>query len=158
MRRALLLTALLLPSLLPGAELPAYSRGYSAERDPFADGRAALALATQTGRRVLIEVGGDWCVWCHVLDRLVREQAALGRALHDHYVLLKVSVSDANDNADFLAGLPPLTGYPRLYVTRANGQVIHAQDPSAFLQDGTYDPDRVLAFLQRWAPPEDENP
>lgn len=41
--------------------LPAYSQGYDAARDPFSDGRAALRLATDRQRKVLIEVGGNWC-------------------------------------------------------------------------------------------------
>ena len=49
-------------------QLPAYSQGYDPARDPFSDGRAALRLAMETRRKVLIEVGGDWCSWCHVLD------------------------------------------------------------------------------------------
>ena len=53
-----LLVLLILPfSPIPAAELPVYSRGYSPQRDPFTDGRDALALAQRTGRRVLIEVG-----------------------------------------------------------------------------------------------------
>ena len=45
-------------SQLPG-ELPVYSLVYDASRNPNADGRAALKLAKETNRKVLIEVGGD---------------------------------------------------------------------------------------------------
>ena len=54
--------------------LPAYSLDYDPVRDPFADGRAALKLAQDTNRRVLIEVGGDWCRWCHVLNKFLEEE------------------------------------------------------------------------------------
>jgi thiol:disulfide interchange protein len=62
-------------------ELPAYSLGYDPARDPFADGREALRLARQTGRMVLIEVGGDWCSWCRVLDRFLNQHVAIGTTL-----------------------------------------------------------------------------
>ncbi|MEN8174868.1 MAG: thioredoxin family protein [Pseudomonadota bacterium] len=151
-------TILLLICVLPAATawtqegLPAYSRGYSAERDPFADGRDAIALAQRSGRRILIEVGGDWCTWCHVLDRVIRDNREVERALRDNFVVMKVNVSDANDNAEFMQGLPKVPGYPKLFVSRSDGSIIHAQDPSEFLRNGSYDAALVLAFLRRWAP------
>ena len=88
-------------------ELPAYSLGYDPARDPFADGREALRLARETGRMVLIEVGGDWCSWCHVLDRFLNQHAAISTTLHQRFVVLKVNVDDSNDNAGFLSAFPP---------------------------------------------------
>jgi len=58
-------------------ELPVYSRIYDEQRDPNDDGRAALKLAKETQRKVLIEVGGDWCAWCHVLDKFIKDHSAI---------------------------------------------------------------------------------
>lgn len=134
-----------------GEQPPGYSQAYSPLRDPFADGRAAIALASSTGRRVLIEVGGEWCTWCHVLDSLIRDHEDIRNTLRRHYVLLKVNVSDENANSAFMAGLPALAGYPKLYVADSDGTVIHAQDPAEFFQDGSYDARRFLVFLRRWS-------
>ena len=139
--------------LSAGEGLPAYSTGYSAERDPFADGRAALALAKSSGRRVLIEVGGDWCAWCHRLERIISEHPEVATALYGNFVLLKVNVSDANPNDEFLSGLPKLAGYPKLFVARDDGVIVQSQDPSDFLAEGDYNPELILDFLQRWAIP-----
>lgn len=147
----LLASILASPAAWPDQRLPAYSLAYDPERDPFADGRESLALAAHTGRRVLIEVGGDWCVWCHVLERVFADHPAAGQALRDGFVLLKVNVSDESPNTEFLNGLPALTGYPKLFVSRADGTIVHAQDPSAFVRNGRYDPALVHDFLRRWA-------
>jgi thiol:disulfide interchange protein len=136
-----------------GGQLPAFSREFSADRDPFADARAAIALAEQTQRRILIEVGGEWCSWCHALNRLFRENPPLERTLRNNFVVLKVNVSSDNDNADFMAGMPELAGYPKLFVSRANGSIIHVQDPATLVREGAYDPELVLTFLKRWANP-----
>lgn len=132
------------------AELAPYSTVYSPTRDPFADAAAAIELAQTSNRRILIEVGGDWCSWCHILDRLIATDTRLYHALHDHFVLLKVNVSDTNANANFMASMPAVDGYPQLFVARANGNIIHIQDPAEFSADGHYVAARVLAFLQRW--------
>jgi thiol:disulfide interchange protein len=130
--------------------LPAFSRVYDAGRDPFADGRAALQLARQTGRRVLIEVGGNWCSWCHVLDRFLDQHASLRSKLHENFVLLKVNVDEVNDNAEFLSAFPEALGCPHMYVTESDGSVIHSQDTAEFLQDGRYSEKRFVDFLERW--------
>lgn len=132
-------------------QLPAYSGEYDPRRDPFADGRAALVLASATGRRVLIEVGGDWCTWCRVLERLMADHPPLEQALRDGYVVLKVNVSEDMPNREFVSGLPALSGFPKLYVARADGVILHAQDPSEFFRNGGYDPGLVLRFLRRWS-------
>lgn len=152
----LLVSILASPAAWPDQRLPAYSLGYHPDRDPFADGRESLALAARTGRRVLIEVGGDWCVWCHVLERVFTDHPEAGRALRDGFVVLKVNVSDESPNTEFLSGLPALAGYPKLFVSRADGTIVHAQDPSAFVRNATYDPVLVLDFLRRWTGTEGE--
>ena len=149
--------------LLPGSpqlpaepavdDLPAYSRGYSPQRDPFADGRDAIALARRSGRRVLIEVGGEWCSWCHVLERVIKDNPEVERTLRRDFVVVKVNVSDINDNAEFIQGLPAAAGYPKLFVSRGDGTVIHSQDPAEFIRDGSYDAGLVLDFLRRWGGP-----
>jgi len=130
--------------------LPAYSLGYDAARDPFSDGQAALQLARQTDRMVLIEVGGDWCSWCRVLDRFLNQHPSIRAKLHERFVVLKVNVDDNTDNAEFLSAFPPALGYPHLYITSNDGSIVHSQDTAEFLQNGKYSQQRVLDFLEHW--------
>ncbi|MCW8964372.1 MAG: thioredoxin family protein [Gammaproteobacteria bacterium] len=131
-------------------DLPEYSRAYDVNRNPNADGRAALKLAKETSRKILLEVGGDWCSWCHVLDRFIKDHPELEARLHETFVVLKVNVSDANDNAEFMASLPPALGYPHMYIIGDNGTVLHSQDTAEFLEKKKYSEQRFLAFLERW--------
>lgn len=130
--------------------IPEYSRVYDPARDPFQDGRDALALARTTDRLVMIEVGGDWCVWCHVLDAFIKENKTVYDTLYTNYVVLKVNVSDENDNKEFLSGLPKSSGYPHLFITTNDGAVIYSTDTTRLLMDGEYVPDRVITFLEHW--------
>ncbi|TNF92208.1 MAG: DUF255 domain-containing protein [Gammaproteobacteria bacterium] len=152
-RYSLLICCLLLSLQIQATEqydLPAYSTGYDANRNPNADGRAALKLAKETNRRVLIEVGGDWCSWCHILDRFIRDHPTVQSRLHETFVVLKVNVSDANDNASFMASLPPTLGYPHMYVADMDGSILHSQDTAEFIQNKRYSEQLILAFLDRW--------
>ena len=135
------------------ANLPPYSRHFDPQRDPFADGHAAIELARQTGRHILIELGGDWCRWCHVMDDFFARNADLKAELHDTFVMLKVNVSDANDNATFLAAFPKPLGYPHMYIANSDGQLLESKDTAEFLQHGNYSRQRFQAFFKKWQTP-----
>src|SRR5262245_3397991 len=67
-------------------------------RDASKDISEAIGEAKRTNRRVILDVGGEWCGWCHALDRYFVEHDDL-RALRDqHYVWLKVNFSPENQN------------------------------------------------------------
>ena len=69
----------------------------------------------------------------------------LAEAAGTRHVLLKVNTIDAAPNQAFLDALPRMVGYPQLFVARADGNIIHAQDPTAFLHQREYDPERFIA-------------
>ena len=148
------LTLYLLPLLLfAQSPLPPYSQAYDPARDPFADGRAALKLARETNRRVLIEVGGDWCRWCHVLNKFLAENNDIREQLHRYFVILKVNVSEANDNADFMAGFPQPLGYPHIYITESDGRIIFSKDTAELLENSRYSVQRFQQFIDKWKLP-----
>jgi len=129
---------------------PLYSTQYDPRRDPFVDGKAAVELATKTQRRILIEVGGDWCKWCHVLDKFIKSDSQIEQTLHKTFVVLKVNVSDENSNEKFLSGFPKTLGYPHMYVTESDGRVVHSQDTGEFLVKLRYSKQKFMAFLDKW--------
>ena len=131
--------------------LPTYSLNYDANRDALQDGRDAIKLAKATNRRIFIEVGGDWCKWCHVLDRFLNTHSEIKTQLHQTFVVLKVNVSDENDNHEFLKFFPPVLGYPHIYITESNGKLLDSKDISQFYDKGKYSVKRFKAFFERWA-------
>ena len=130
--------------------LPTYSKVYDPQRDAFKDGAAAIQLASNTNRRILIELGGDWCKWCHVLDAFLDNNPDIKQQLHQTFVMLKVNVSDANNNADFLKAFPRPLGYPHMYVSEYDGSVLWSKDTAELLKDGEYSRELFIAFFNRW--------
>ncbi|QBG36171.1 thioredoxin family protein [Litorilituus sediminis] len=136
---------------LPLADLPEYSKVYDDTRDPFQDARDALALAQQTNRQVLIEIGGNWCTWCHKVDNFLANNPDIYQTLHENYVLLKVNVSDSNENEAFMSGLPPVLGYPHMYISTAQGKMLLSKDTAELLSGDNYSRSNWLAFLDKWS-------
>ena len=132
-------------------KLPEYSKVYDDQRSPFKDATAALALAKETNRNVLIEIGGNWCSWCHKMDTFLIENPDVYEALHSKYVLLKVNVSDSNENAEFMKSLPPVLGYPHMYISNANGKMLLSKDTAELLSGNNYSRENWLDFLEKWS-------
>lgn len=131
-------------------ELPEYSQVYDDQRDPFKDANAALALAKETNRNVLIEIGGNWCTWCHKMDAFLLKNPSVYQALHSKYVLLKINVSDANENEAFMKSLPPVLGYPHMYVSTASGKMLLSKDTAELQDSNGYSKEFWLTFLNEW--------
>ncbi len=160
MRSCLFLLIFLLPiaaqsgddaNYLTRVSLPDYSKIYDPERDPFEDGNNALQNAKETQRRVLIEVGGDWCTWCHILEDFISATPAVYTQIHDNFVVLKVNVSDANENESFLNSLPKITGYPHLFITEDDGSIIYSGNIVQLLENGKYSREHFNHFLDEWS-------
>jgi len=130
--------------------LPGYSLKYDPSRDPFKDGLDAIKLAQQSNRRILIEVGGEWCKWCHILDNFLDKNPDIKQRLHKTFVMLKINVSDKNDNKKFLQAFPKPLGYPHMYVTESNGDILWSKDTADFLVKGQYSRQQFTEFFDRW--------
>lgn len=131
--------------------LPTYSKVYDDQRDPFADAKAALSLADASNRQVLINIGGNWCTWCYKMDQFLINNPNVYQALHSKYVVLKVNVSDSNDNEAFMKSLPPVMGYPHMFISTAQGKMILSKDTAELLDGDQYSAQQWLRFIDDWS-------
>jgi len=130
--------------------LPSFSTEYNDKSDPFKDAVAAIKLANETNRNVLIEIGGTWCTWCHRMDAFLEKNPDVYQELHSKFVVLKVSVSDFNENEEFMSALPPVLGYPHMYVSTGTGKMILSKDTAELQEDGRYSTKQWLEFINTW--------
>lgn len=121
---------------------------FDPRRDAVADVAQAVARAAAEGRNVIVDVGGEWCAWCHILDRFIDAHEDVRSLIELEFVWVKVNFSPTNRNERLLSTWPPIPGYPHLFVLDATGRVIRSQ-PSAELERGNgYDEAKVMAFLR----------
>jgi thiol:disulfide interchange protein len=152
-RRRLVVTAALAALVAPrGARAADLPHDFDPKRDAARDLETALGIARATGRRVLVDVGGEWCTWCHILDRFFTTNAELKRLRDQWYVLLKINWSPENTNSALLKRWPAIKGYPHLFVLDMDGRLLHSQDTDALESGKSYDAAAMRAFLVRWAP------
>lgn len=130
----------------------ALADGYDPLRDPGKDLAAATAEAKMSNRNIFVEVGGEWCSWCHTLDRFFHEHPDLEALRDQSYVIMKVNVSQENPNRAFLSRFPFIHGYPHIFILDAQGKLMRSQSTNV-LEDGrSYNTRRVRELLERFAP------
>ncbi|MGD2151810.1 MAG: thioredoxin family protein [Gemmatimonadales bacterium] len=126
---------------------------YDPNRDPAADLETAIQRAGSEGKRILLEVGGTWCIDCVVLDLFVAENAAVAQKLRESFVVLKVNVGPENQNRAFLARYPKIQWYPHIFVLESDGTFLYSLDTRE-LHDGRMLGEKLfIQFLDKWAPP-----
>ena len=125
---------------------------YDPARDANKDIRDAVEEAGRTGKRVILDVGGEWCVWCHRMDSFVEQNPELIKLLEKQYIVVKINVDPKNRNEAVLSRYPAIPGYPHLFVLDMNGKLLHSQDTSALEAGKSYDLNRFVSFLEKWAP------
>jgi thiol:disulfide interchange protein len=142
------------PTAADIAAAAALSAGFDPQRDPVADLETAKVEAKRGGKRILLDVGGEWCSWCHVLDEFIGGDAQIRSFRDANYVWLKVNYSEDNENQAFLAQYPQIKGYPHLFVLDNDGKLLHSQLTAELEKGQSYDRRKFFDFLKAWAPPQ----
>jgi thiol:disulfide interchange protein len=115
---------------------------------------AALASAKADDKRVLIDLGGNWCSWCRMLDAVM----SLGTVkpwLDANYEVVPVDVASADFKIDrnlkVLArfGVARVDGLPWVLIVDPDGHVLASSD--AITDDAHHTPQAMVDWLATWA-------
>jgi hypothetical protein len=144
-----LLAALLMMMFVSAAH--AADLGYDPQADPFDRYQEAVTQAAATNKLVLIIAGGDWCRWCHVLNRFVASNDDVEQRLHETFVVMKVYVGPGNYNELFFSQLPEAYGAPHFWIVSPQREVLASQSTAKLERDKRgYDKESFLAFIETW--------
>jgi thioredoxin-related protein len=124
---------------------------FDPKRDAAKDIADAIALAQKTKKRIILDVGGEWCGWCHKLDKFFMENKEAAKILKEKYIVVKVNFSPENKNEAVLSKYPAIKGYPHLFVLDKDGKLLHSQDTGLLETGPDHDPEKVIPFLKKWA-------
>jgi thiol:disulfide interchange protein len=114
---------------------------------------AAFARAKKTHRRVLIDLGGNWCVDCIVLANFV-EMPAIKRFVTAHYEWVAVDVGRFDRNLQIPGhyGLTKrLVGVPTLLIVTPDGKQLNQNDVFAVSEARSMTPQALADYLAKYA-------
>jgi thioredoxin-related protein len=124
---------------------------FDPSRNPAEDVKEAAIEAQRTNKRIILDVGGDWCIWCHRLDDFIKKNEEINNFLHKNFILVKVNFSKENKNEEFLSKYPEIPGYPHFFVLEKNGELLHSQNTGELEQDKGYSKEKMMTFFKNWA-------
>jgi len=125
---------------------------YDPARNADQDIKEAVVEAQKTGKRILLEIGGDWCHWCHIMDDYFDNNPKLTTSRDTNFITVKINYSPQNENEKVLSKYPKIPGYPHLFVLESNGMLLHSQFTGDLEQGESYNLEKFTAFLNKWAP------
>ncbi|MCE9593767.1 MAG: thioredoxin family protein [Planctomycetes bacterium] len=133
---------------------------YDEKADAKADIGAAVAKAKKENRRVLIQWGGNWCIWCKRLDKTLHANADLAKKIQYEYDVVHVDIGHSDKNMELAASYQAdfkSAGVPFLTVLDGEGKLIVNQETGALesKEEGKHEHDvaKVLAFLEQHQAP-----
>ena len=125
---------------------------YDPKRDAAVDIQDAIGEAQRTNRRILLEVGGEWCSWCHTLDRFFDANTDLLALREKNFVTVKINFSEENGNKEVLSRYGEISGYPHIFVLDSDGKLLQSQGTGVLESGKSYDLEKLTAFITKWAP------
>ena len=131
-------------------QLPAHP--YDPTRDAAADVEHAIAEAQKTGKRIILEVGGNWCPWCQRLDQFFQEHPDLLRIREQNFITVYVSYSPENRNQRALSRYSKVLGIPHFFLLDKDGTMLHSQHLVELQTGDVYSAQKMKEFLTQWSP------
>lgn len=127
---------------------------YFPQMDAVKQTNDATVKAKAEGKHVLLMIGGNWCRWCKMFDRMLLNNPSVDSALKANYIFEHINFSKENRNLDLMTLLdfPQRFGFPVFVVIDSKGERIHTQN-SAYLEEGEgYNVKKVIEFFEQWGP------
>ncbi len=114
-----------------------------------------VKIAQAENKNIILQAGGNWCIWCLRFNQFVLETPELKKLTDDNYLYYHLNYSPDNKNEKVFAqyGNPGETyGYPVFIILDKNGNMIHVQSSEVFEEGKGYSVEKVKAFFNEWKP------
>ncbi|WP_326983771.1 thioredoxin family protein [Chryseobacterium sp. MYb264] len=131
------------------AKLP---KPYDPKADAQADIKKLVAQAQKENKKILIQAGGNWCIWCLRFNNFVQSTPELKEIVDKNYLYYHLNYSPDNKNEKTFAqyiNIKEKQGYPFFIILDDNGKMIHILKDSRVLEkENGYDKEKVETFFK----------
>jgi thioredoxin-related protein len=119
---------------------------------------AAVATASIEKKRVILDFGANWCIWCRRLHSDFESNPDVSKALERGFIVVMIDVNTRNGvkrNAAVVEkyGKPIAKGIPALVVLDSDGKRLTTKDSGELEEGDGYSTAKIMAFLGSWALP-----
>ena len=127
---------------------------YDPAANAAVDMEKAIQQAAKEHKFVLLQVGGNWCIWCRRMYKFIHDDSTLMKQVQQNYVVYHLNYSKENRNLPLMQqlGYPQRFGFPVLVILDAKGNRLHTQNTTLLEDADTYDRQKLLDMLKEWSP------
>ncbi|WP_293881763.1 MULTISPECIES: thioredoxin family protein [unclassified Sphingobacterium] len=129
------------------------SKPYNPDADAQDDINRLLVQAKQERKNIIIQAGGNWCVWCLRFNDYIHKTQSVDKLLKNSFLYYHLNYSKENKNETVFQKYAPegsKLGYPFFIVLDSNGKTLHVQESGSLEKGKWYDEEKVLNFLTAW--------
>lgn len=126
---------------------------YNPKEDAALKLSEVIRKAGESGKHVLVQIGGNWCVWCARFNDFLKD-SQVDSTIQKNFLVYHLNYSNDNRNSDLLTkyDFPQRFGFPVFLILDGTGKRLHTQN-SAYLEQGKgYNKKKVIEFLDHWSP------
>lgn len=134
------------------AKLP---KPYDPKADAEKDIQALIGKAKKANKNIIIQAGGNWCIWCLRFNQYVQTTPELKNIVDKNYEYYHLNYSPDNKNEKTFAkyGNPgEKFGYPVFIILDKNGKTLHIQQSDVLEEGKGYSLEKVKEFFNKWTP------
>lgn len=135
------------------AKLP---KPYDPKADAEKDINDLIAKAKKEGKNILIQAGGNWCIWCLRFNQFVQTTPELKDIVDKNYLYYHLNYSPDNENPKVFSkyiDIKEKQFYPFFIILNKDGKMIYLLKDSEVLEEGKgYSKEKVREFFEKWKP------
>lgn len=126
---------------------------YNPAADAAKEVAQLLVKAKSENKRVLLQIGGNWCVQCYRLNAALQTDAVLKKLAAENYIVYHLNYSPENKNSAYLKtiGSPQRFGFPVLVILDSDGKRLHTQESGSLQRGNGYSFEKLNVFLTQWS-------
>lgn len=128
---------------------------YDPKADAEKDIRALIAKAKKEKKNIMIQAGGNWCIWCLRFNNYVQTTPELKQMVDENYLYYHLNYSPDNKNEKVFGkyiNLKEQQFYPFFIILDKNGKKIHIQQSDVLEEGKGYSLEKVKTFFEKWKP------
>ena len=137
----------------PQHEKQALPKPYREEDNAEIEIQKLVKLAQKENKNIILQAGGNWCIWCLRFDNFVKTTPDLKKIVDESFLYYHLNFSPKNKNEKVFAkyGNPgEKFGYPVFIILDKNGKQIHTQSSEVFEEGKGYSLEKVKNFFKEW--------
>ncbi len=129
------------------------SKPYRPDANAQNDIDQLLVQAKKEKKNIIIQAGGNWCVWCLKFNDYIHKTASVDKLLKTRFLYYHLNYSKENKNEVVFKKYAPeghKLGYPFFIVLDRNGKTLHVQESGSLEKGKGYAEEKVLNFFTAW--------